>query len=201
MIHFRGFSVIPKIILKNQLWVSDNSEVDYRYCTKILKDVSNPGNFTGEPPQMAAQPPPAVAKFISEPLFYFPLYLFLFIIFCVFNYLFSIYFIILICWLLFLLYLLTFVDLLNFCLQFCRHCLFQKLFLKLIIPAFTPSATFHSSCPLPEAEASSFSTCLCHREKLFNFASIHLFQSSFTDLITPAAAYLSSSIVLRPRRY
>ena len=68
--------------MKNPLWVSDNSEVDHRYRTKISKDVSNPGNFAGEPPQIAAQPPPAVAKFISKPLNYFPLYLFLFIILC-----------------------------------------------------------------------------------------------------------------------
>ena len=45
--------------------------MDYKYCTKISKDVSNPGNFTGEPPQMAAQQPPAVAKYISKPLFIF----------------------------------------------------------------------------------------------------------------------------------
>ena len=71
MVHFRGFSAIPIIGLKNQLWLSDNSEVDYKHCTKISKDVSNPGNFAGEPPQMAAQPPPTVAKYISKPLIIF----------------------------------------------------------------------------------------------------------------------------------
>ena len=54
MVHFRGFSAIPKIGLKNQLWLSDNSEVEYKYRTKISKDVSNPGNFVGEPPQIPA---------------------------------------------------------------------------------------------------------------------------------------------------
>ena len=79
-VHFRGFSAIPIIGLKNQLWLSDNSEVDYKYCTKISKDVSNPGNFAGEPPLMTAQPPPTVAEYISKPLFYFPLYLFYYIL-------------------------------------------------------------------------------------------------------------------------
>jgi hypothetical protein len=138
MVHFRGFSAIPKIRLKNQLWLSDNSEVDHKYCTKISKDVSNPGNFTGEPPQMTAQPPPAVAKYISKSLNYFPLYLFLFIIFSVFNYLFSNYYyyyyfifvdflLWLICWLYIFVVDFYFVDFLwlsfsgKFCSSVCRQ--------------------------------------------------------------------------------
>ena len=65
--------------------------MEYKYYTKISKDVSNSGNFVGEPPQMAAQPPPAVAKFISEPLFYFPLYLFYLLYFVLLNYLYLVF--------------------------------------------------------------------------------------------------------------
>jgi hypothetical protein len=45
--------------------------VDFKACTKILETVPNPGNFAGEPPHTAAQPPSAVAK-----IYFLNLYLF-----------------------------------------------------------------------------------------------------------------------------
>ena len=62
-VHFRGFSTILKIGLKNQ---------------------------------MAAQPPPAVAEYISKSLFYFPLYLIYLLYFVVFKLFVFIYIIIMI---------------------------------------------------------------------------------------------------------
>jgi hypothetical protein len=38
-------------------------DVEIKACTKILETVPNSGNFAGEPPHTAAQPPPAVAKY------------------------------------------------------------------------------------------------------------------------------------------
>ena len=64
-VHFRGFSANLKIESKSH--GNDTgyfSDVDFKACTKISKYVSNPGNFAGEPPHKAPQPPPAVAKYI-----------------------------------------------------------------------------------------------------------------------------------------
>jgi hypothetical protein len=59
------------------------SEVDFKTVRRFQKIILNPNIFTGEPPQMAAQPPLAVAKNKSKLPFSFPflivIYFYLFI--------------------------------------------------------------------------------------------------------------------------
>jgi hypothetical protein len=45
--------------------------VEFKAFTKILETVPNPGNFAGEPPHTAAQPPSAVAKICFSNLYLF----------------------------------------------------------------------------------------------------------------------------------
>ena len=89
-----------------------SSNVEIRMCTKISKDVSNPGNFAGEPPLTEAQPPHAVVKHILNLYFIFPcFYLFLFY--------FSFYFIIIYFVILFISFVLYLIHLISFCYSFC----------------------------------------------------------------------------------
>ena len=69
-----------------------SSDVEIRKCTKISKDVSNPGYFTGEPPLTEAQPPHAVVTHKLNLHFIFSCLYFIFILLFI---LVSIYFIIL----------------------------------------------------------------------------------------------------------
>jgi hypothetical protein len=59
---FQSFKMTPVII----------SEVDFKTVRRFRNNISNPDNFVGETPQMAAQPPLAVAKIIYNFHFIFP---------------------------------------------------------------------------------------------------------------------------------
>jgi hypothetical protein len=48
------------------------SKVDFKTVRRFRNNISNPGNFAGEPPPMAAQPPLAVAKINSNFHKFFP---------------------------------------------------------------------------------------------------------------------------------
>ena len=95
------------------------SKVDLKTLRRFRNNISNPDNFIGEQPQMAAQPPLAVTKLIATSIQFSLLIIIIYFLFSLITYLLYIIIFILNFCFVFILFLIYFVFIFLFCCFVC----------------------------------------------------------------------------------